>query len=102
MGARAHGGQPFDVEVPHRATQRDPARWPPDDLARRRARGAQGDRIVQLLMKGNPMGVYGVAVTRDGKWWMAEIESLGIVTQARRLADVEVAAREALALTAGV
>jgi hypothetical protein len=43
-----------------------------------------------------------VEVYRDGKWWMADIAKLDLLTQARRLADIEHAAREAITVTLDV
>jgi len=43
-----------------------------------------------------------VDVYRDGKWWMADISALDILTQARRIAHIEHAAREAIAVTLDV
>ncbi len=43
-----------------------------------------------------------VEVYRDGKWWMADIAALDILTQERRIANIEHAAREAIALTLNV
>lgn len=43
-----------------------------------------------------------VEVYRDGKWWMADIAALDLLTQARRLANIEHAAREAIAVTLDV
>jgi len=42
---------------------------------------------------------YEVTVTRDGKWWMVEVPELDILTQARRLSEVEEMARSAIAVT---
>lgn len=42
---------------------------------------------------------YGVEVTRDGKWWVVAIPEIDGLTQARRLADVDLAAREYIAVT---
>jgi len=45
---------------------------------------------------------YTVRVTREGKWWMVEVPDLDILTQARRLAEVEDMARSAVALSLDV
>lgn len=45
---------------------------------------------------------YNVTVTRDGRWWMIDIPELDGLTQARRLEDVEKAAREYIAVTTDV
>ena len=44
---------------------------------------------------------YTVSVTRDGKWWMVAVPELDALTQARRLGDVDTAARELVALETG-
>lgn len=43
-----------------------------------------------------------VEVYRDGKWWMADIAELDLLTQSRRIANIEDAAREAIAVTLDV
>ena len=48
------------------------------------------------------MTSYRVEVFRDGKWWMADISELDVLTQARRLAQLEDSAREAIAVTLNV
>lgn len=48
------------------------------------------------------MTSYEAAVTRDGKWWMVSIPELGGLTQARRLSEAGLMAREWIALTLGV
>ena len=45
---------------------------------------------------------YAVQVSRDGKWWMIHIPEIDGLTQARRIADVEQAARELVAVTLDV
>lgn len=45
---------------------------------------------------------YEVTVTRDGGWWMVRIPALSGLTQARRLADAGLMAREWIALTLDV
>jgi len=42
------------------------------------------------------VSAYRVDVEREGAWWIVQIDPLGITTQARRLADVERNAREAV------
>ena len=42
---------------------------------------------------------YLVDVYRDGKWWMANVAAVDVLTQSRRLVDVERNAREAIAVT---
>lgn len=44
---------------------------------------------------------YAVRVTRDGRWWMVEVPQLDAVTQARRLGEVDLMARELIAVTTG-
>jgi hypothetical protein len=48
------------------------------------------------------MAKFIVEVYRDGKWWMADIAALDLLTQARRIANIEHAAREAIAVTLDV
>jgi translation initiation factor 2 alpha subunit (eIF-2alpha) len=48
------------------------------------------------------MAKFIVEVYRDGKWWMADIAALDLLTQARRIANIEQAAREAIAVTLDV
>jgi hypothetical protein len=45
---------------------------------------------------------YNVSVTRDGKWWMVSIPLLDGLTQARRLAEADLMAREWIAVTLDV
>ena len=45
---------------------------------------------------------YAAKVSRDGKWWMIDIPEIDGLTQARRIADVEQAARELVAVTLDV
>ena len=45
---------------------------------------------------------YAAQVSRDGKWWMIHIPEIDGLTQARRVADVEQAARELVAVTLDV
>lgn len=46
---------------------------------------------------------YEVTVTREGKWWMIEVPALGDggLTQARRLGEAELMARELIAVSVG-
>ena len=44
---------------------------------------------------------YEVRVTRDGRWWMVEVPEVDGLTQARRLGEVELMARELIAVTTG-
>lgn len=48
------------------------------------------------------MKTYDAIVTREGRWWMIELPSVGGVTQARRVAEVRLMAREYIAVTLGV
>jgi ribosomal protein L12E/L44/L45/RPP1/RPP2 len=47
-------------------------------------------------------GTYTATVTREGRWWLVAVPEIDGVTQARRLADAETAARELIAVTLGV
>ena len=42
---------------------------------------------------------YAATVTREGRWWMVAIPELDGLTQARRLAEAELMAREWIAVT---
>ena len=48
------------------------------------------------------MDRYQVEVTRDGHWWMISVPEIDGITQARRLTEVEQAARELIAVTLDV
>ncbi len=48
------------------------------------------------------MSHYKATVTREGKWWMVHIPELGGLTQARRLGEDELMAREWVAVTLDV
>ncbi|MEO8261520.1 MAG: hypothetical protein ABI566_03035 [Pseudolysinimonas sp.] len=48
------------------------------------------------------MKVYSANVTRDGKWWMVAIPELNGLTQARRLSEAELMAREYIAVQVDV
>jgi predicted RNase H-like HicB family nuclease len=45
---------------------------------------------------------YDVTVTREGRWWMIHIPELDGVTQARRVSEIELMAREYIAVTLDV
>lgn len=45
---------------------------------------------------------YAVEVTRYGRWWMVSVPEVDGLTQARRLSDVDLAARELIAVTLDV
>ena len=44
------------------------------------------------------MQTYDVDVSRDGHWWMVEVPSIGALTQARRMDEVEEMARSIIAV----
>ncbi len=48
------------------------------------------------------MNAYDAHVTRDGKWWMISVPAVDGLTQARRLSDVTMMARELVAVTLDV
>ncbi len=45
---------------------------------------------------------YNVEVTRDGKWWMVSVPELDLLTQARRLSEVSLMAREVIAVSSNI
>jgi len=45
------------------------------------------------------MDKYRAQVTRDGRWWMISVPEIDGLTQARRLSEVELMARELIAVT---
>jgi hypothetical protein len=47
------------------------------------------------------MSSFDIDVTRDGGWWMVHIPELGGLTQARFPREVELTAREYIAVTTG-
>jgi hypothetical protein len=47
------------------------------------------------------MSSFDIDVTRDGGWWMVHIPELGGLTQARFPGEVELTAREYIAVTTG-
>ena len=48
------------------------------------------------------MTMYTAEVTRDGRWWMIEVPEINELTQARRLSEIELMAREVIAVALGV
>lgn len=42
---------------------------------------------------------YTARVTRDGRWWMVSVPELDILTQARRISEIEKMAQELIAVT---
>lgn len=48
------------------------------------------------------MRQYQANVTREGKWWMVRIPEITGLTQARRLSEAELMARELVAVSLGV
>jgi len=59
--------------------------------------GEDPDRLV----REGPMSSFDIDVTRDGGWWMVHIPKLGERTQARHLREVELMAREYIAVSTG-
>jgi hypothetical protein len=45
---------------------------------------------------------YKIDITREGRWWMVHIPEVGGITQARRLAEAPMMAREYIALDRGI
>lgn len=48
------------------------------------------------------MTTYAANVTREGKWWMVRVPEISGLTQARRLSEAELMARELVAVTENV
>lgn len=46
--------------------------------------------------------MYEIEINRDGRWWMVSVPALDGLTQARRLAEAELMAREFIAVTLDV
>jgi hypothetical protein len=75
----------------------------PDDFRRRlpiRARrpgSMPGDRLVAMTDRPS----YRYQVLREDRWWIVRVPDLGLVTQARRLPDVERLVRSIIALHTG-
>jgi len=59
--------------------------------------GEDPDRLV----REGPMSSFDIDVTRDGGWWMVYIPKLGERTQARYPREVELMAREYIAISTG-
>jgi hypothetical protein len=51
------------------------------------------------LVREGPMSSFDIDVTRDGGWWMVYIPKLGERTQARYPREVELMAREYIAIS---
>lgn len=45
---------------------------------------------------------YAATVTREGKWWMVRVPEIDGLTQARRLGEAELMARELVAVSEGI
>jgi len=45
---------------------------------------------------------YTASVRREGKWWMVDVPAIGGTTQARRLSEAQLMARELIAVTLDV
>ena len=54
------------------------------------------------LVREGPMSSFDIDVTRDGGWWMVHIPELGGLTQARYPREVELMAREYIAVSTGM
>lgn len=48
------------------------------------------------------MSEYTASVRREGKWWMVDVPAISGTTQARRLSEAELMARELIAVTLDV
>jgi len=53
------------------------------------------------LVREGPMSSFDIDVFRDGGWWMVHIPELGGLTQARYPREVELMAREYIAVSTG-
>jgi hypothetical protein len=53
-------------------------------------------------MQGVTAMKYDITVTREGRWWMVEVPALDLLTQARRVSEIETMAREIIAVTRDV
>jgi hypothetical protein len=53
-------------------------------------------------MQGVTAMKYDITVTREGRWWMVEVPALDLLTQARRVSEIETMAREIIAVTLDV
>lgn len=53
------------------------------------------------LVREGPMSSFDIDVTRDGGWWTVHIPELGGRTQARYPREVELMAREYIAVSTG-
>jgi hypothetical protein len=53
------------------------------------------------LVREEPMSSFDIDVTRDGGWWVVHIPKLGGRTQARYPREVELMAREYIAISTG-
>lgn len=54
------------------------------------------------MLRMTVTAVHSATVTREGKWWIVRIPEIAGLTQARRLGEAELMAREYVAVTLGV
>jgi hypothetical protein len=75
--------------------------WPDESLNRRFADLVLVSENPDCLVREGPMSSFDIDVTRDGGWWMVHIPELGGRTQARYPREVELMAREYIAISTG-
>lgn len=95
MAPSSQGRQSHAVALKRRFDVTLDSRRASDDLARRGAPSAEGTR------KGDDV-IYQAEVHRKGKWWLVEVPAIDGLTQARRLSEAQLMARELVAVTLGV
>ena len=93
MDAGALGGQSYSMAIGGWFAENFGTGRPLNDLAGSRAPSAQG------VEGGSDMSQYTAIVTREGKWWMVRVPEIGGLTQARRLGEAGLMARELIAVS---
>lgn len=95
MAPRSQGRQSHAVALQRRFDVNLDSRRASDDLARCGTPSAEG------AGKGDDV-IYEAEVYREGKWWLVEVPAIDGLTQARRLSEAQLMARELIAVTLGV
>lgn len=95
MAPSSQGRQSHAVALQRRFDFALDSRRASDDLTRRGAPSAEGTG------KGDHV-TYRANVHREGKWWLVEVPAIDGLTQARRLSEAQLMARELVAVTLGV